>query len=79
MSEWTHNAEPWEEVGRGKGQGREGTWCSSQESKSKEVAVNQNVWIIQGRISGGRAVQTLHWRVWNRGLGMPAINETGKD
>jgi hypothetical protein len=45
----------------GKRRGREGTRCSSLEPKGTKRVGNQNVWIIQGRVSVGRrrVVQAL--------------------
>lgn len=40
--------------------------CSIQEAKGTEEDGNQNLWIISGRDSGGRADQSPDWRVQGR-------------
>lgn len=55
------------------GEKRGGNQVQKPGGQRYKRAGNQNAWSIQGRASGGRAVQTLGQRVQGRGQGMPVM------
>ena len=66
------------EVGRGRKKREPG--ATVRRPKVQEREDNHNVWITEGRTSGGRAAQPLGSRVHRRGRGIYKPNPvTGRD